>query len=443
MYRQLVMTTKPTNSILPLRSSGTLLITQRITPHQGVAARRLAWLVGELARRGPVFIISSRAPEGAELPGVTRRIVVGAKDLRTISLGSSSRLLPVRYKSNPLFRGLLKLRQSFPFLYLTDDGGLLWRKRATMAAKQLLQEAPIDTIISSFRPWSDHLVAREVKAQHPRLRWVADFRDLPVDQVRKDVWWPGLQRWWGKRIIRIADEVWTVSRGQGNELRHWHPNIRIVRNPLLSLPPVDNTPHTAQFTLVYTGSLYPGLQSIVPLVKSLRAILEEGTILPDQLRLCYRGKDAELFRKWTTDFPTVSLDIGSIIAPAAAQKMQKEAQVLLLLNWSAEKYEGVLTAKLWDYLASGRPVLGLINGPADEELREVIEGAAAGAVFATNEQGLTDWLRRAIERWRQDGTLPHRTDRSLLRPYLYPLGMVEESGGKNLFEHPEGDEVHR
>jgi hypothetical protein len=91
----------------------------------------------------------------------------------------------------------------------------------------------------------------------------------------------------------------------------------------------------------------------------------------------------------------------------------------LLLNWSAPGYYGVLTAKLWDYLATGRPVLALVNGPEDEELRSIVEGANAGAVFANKEQGeLEKWVGEKYAYWLKNGELPWSPDVQKMTAYL-------------------------
>lgn len=351
------------------------------------------------------------------MPEVEKTIVITGHDLRKLA-GQENKTVSGKLKANPLISFLLKLRQAYPFVYFTDDGGKNYRDKAYAQACQLIEEERVTTIFSSFRPWSDHLVARKLKQRYPHLNWVADFRDLPVDPVRKDVWWPALQRWWGRSVIVGADELWAVSEGQRQQLLRWHSTIKVVHNPLLTLPPAQNNPVTERFTITYTGSLYPGLQSVKPLVCALQVLLAEGTISPDKLCLQYRGKDAEIYRRWVASVPEQCLDIQSIIAPAAAQKMQQSAQVLLLLNWSAPNYYGVLTAKLWDYLATGRPVLAMVNGPRDEELSEIISGAAAGAVFAHEEQGLDEWLRDAYAQWQGNGSLQWAVDRQALKKYL-------------------------
>lgn len=395
----------------------TLLLTQRFPPHPGAAARRLAHLAAQYAKTAPVYVIR-RGEAGPEHPAVTTTVSIPGSDLRTLS-GRGNKPLGASRKSKPLIWALLKMRQAYPFVYLTDDGGLDYRRKAFRAACKLVEAEGIDTVVSSFRPWSDHLVAGRLKRQYPDLKWVADFRDLPVDAVRRDLWWPALQRKWGERVIAAADEVWAVSEGQREQLRGWHGNIAVRRNPLLALPPAGNNPVTEWFTIVYTGSLYPGLQTVEPLVEALELLLAEGTIVAEKLRLIYRGKEVEPMRRWTERLPVTSLDLQASIAPAAAQKIQREAQVLLLLNWSAPGYYGVLTAKLWDYLATGRPVLALVNGSGDPELEGIIGGAAAGAVFGREERGLVGWLREAYHEWETAGSVKSRVDREALRPYLW------------------------
>lgn len=397
----------------------TLLLTQRFPPHRGAAARRLAYLTRFFERTGgPVFVIRRGKAAEPEISEVTQTISLGGRDLRRLT-GQEGKTLGAQTKKNPLIRWLLRLRQAYPFVYLTDDGGPAYRRAAFTAACEIIEREGIDTLFSSFRPWSDHLVARRLKKRYPHLRWVADFRDLPVDPVRNDLWFPALQRWWGRRVIAAADEVWAVSEGQKAQLAGWHGRLVVRYNPLLALPPELPAPATGKFTITYTGSLYPGLQTVAPLVGALQELLAGKTIVADKLCLQYRGKDAALFRQWTAGLPAHCLDVEPFIAPAAAQKMQHSATVLLLLNWSAPGYYGVLTAKLWDYLATGRPVLALVNGPGDRELQDIIQGADAGAVFTTEEQAeLKTWLTARYLAWAPTGVLTWRPDVDRLREYL-------------------------
>jgi hypothetical protein len=188
---------------------------------------------------------------------------------------------------------------------------------------------------------------------------------------------------------------------------------------LLALPPEQLAPDADRFTITYTGSLYPGLQNTDALISAISELILEGQISSDKVCLQYRGKDAEIFKSWAEGLPAHCLDVKPYIAPAAAQEMQQAATILLLLNWSAPGYYGVLTAKLWDYLATGRPILALVNGPGDQELNDIILGAAAGAVFETKEQeAVKAWLLARYHFWKAGLTVHWEPNRETLKRYL-------------------------
>ncbi|CAH0998980.1 hypothetical protein LEM8419_00275 [Neolewinella maritima] len=398
-----------------------LFITSYFPPRPAVAGRRLGHLAAWARKRyDEVFVIrGDRNFAGDDPPGL-RVTALPNRDLRSIAGGNGpAQTLPYDSYRRRLSGPLLRLRQSFPFLYLTDDGGPAYRHMAYREAVRLIETEGINTVFSSFRPWSDHLVARRLKRRYPHLHWIADFRDLHADPVRKDVWWPALQRRWARWVVEQASEVWGVSEGQVQYLRELFPAATVRRNQLLTLPPATTAPQTDRFTIVYTGSVYQRLQSITPLIEALNELVQSGAVDPHDIELIYRGKDDALWTKWLEALhPAVHCNTRGYIAPAAAQKLQAEAQLLLLLNWSAPDYYGVLTAKLYDYLSSGRPIVALVNGPDDPELRQLVEGTHGGRVYSATESPRT-WLLGSYQTWKANsGTLPWSPDLEQLGAYM-------------------------
>ena len=412
----------------PLPAEKILFLTNYFPPRPAVAGRRLGHLATwALQHYAEVHVIrADRNFKGEDLPGL-HVTALPSRDLRALVGGPGpAHTLPHNSYRKRVSAPLLRMRQSFPFLYLTDDGGPIYRRSAYREAVRLVKQRGITTVVSSFRPWSDHLVARRLKQRFPDLHWIADFRDLHADPVRDDVWWPALQRWWARQVVAGADEVWGVSEGQVQYLREINPKATVRRNRLFKLPPAVTQPQTERFTIVYTGSLYERLQSIGPLVDSLNTLVAQGMVKPNDIELVYRGKDADLWTEWLDDLhPDIHCNTRGYVAPASAQKLQTEAQLLLLLNWSAPNYYGVLTAKLYDYLSAGRPILALVNGPDDPELRTIIEGTRAGRVYAGDMS--TDWLLACYQQWREGGgRIPWSSDLGEMTQYLetQPVGNV-------------------
>ncbi len=51
-----------------------------------------------------------------------------------------------------------------------------------------------------------------------------------------------------------------------------------------------------------------------------------------------------------------------------ASLVQDQSHINLLLTSSSPEHQGVITGKLFEYLGSTNPILGMINGVIDEEL---------------------------------------------------------------------------
>ncbi len=407
-----------------------LFITNYFPPRPAVAGRRLGQLAQwALSEFGQVFVIrAERGFAGEEMEGI-EVTAIPARDLRSW-LGGNGPAKTLTYGSlrQRLSGPLQHLRQSFPFLCLTDDGGLHYRGAAYRRGVELVKQEGITTLLSSFRPWSDHLVARRLKRKFPHLHWIADFRDVHADPVRRDVWWPALQRWWAWKMLRDADEVWGVSEGQVRQLRALYPEATVRRNRLAELPPATTAPQTDRFTIVYTGSLYEWLHTLEPLISSLNDLVASGEVEPDDIELVYRGKDDALWKEFTAPLNQyIHCNTRGYITPDAARKVQRNAQLLLLLSWTGEDYYGVLTAKLYDYLSTGRPILAIMKGPNDPELETLLTETRTGAIFydGKSPQG---WLLELYLAWRSGGTLPWSVN-------LKALGTFVE---RNSAESPSG-----
>lgn len=353
---------------------------------------------------------------------------VESTDLRTCLYRKQKQIpvaLPASEHQLPDNRFLLHLRQSFPFLLLLDDGGPFYIRRGYREAVQIIEREGITHLFSSFRPWSDHLLARRLKKRFPQLVWIADFRDLHADPVRRDVWWPALQRWWARRIIRRADVVTTVSEGLADRLRKLHPRVEVLRNGLTELPsPFPSVVLNRYFSICYTGSLYPALQSADPLLRVLRQLLDEGRINPFHLELVYAGKDGDTWREWTRRHAlSHHCRFLGVVPQTEALRLQRESQFNLLLSWSAPGYGGILTAKLYDYIAAGRPILALLSGPGDPELNTLVAATGAGKVYASDEPGTEEELRGFLlscyETWRYTGALPWQSSPQKLQDYTW------------------------
>ena len=320
---------------------------------------------------------------------------------------------------------LIKLIQSFPFNLLIGEGGLLYTICAFFIGLRMIKRHKITHIYSSYMPYSDHATAWLLKLFHPNLYWIADFRDLHIDPIRQHTLWNGLQRWFNKMILRKADLVTTVSKGLARQLRHFHPRVYMLSNGIAPILLKHQAPHLNEhqnkFTITYTGSVYHSLQDPGSFIQALSEIIADGMMSPDQVRLVYAGKDSLIWNKWIKEAGlTAIFDDQKLVSWPQAIRLQRESHLNLLFTWSANESNGILTGKLSEYLAAGRPILALINGSYDLEFEQLFSRFGAGKVFYTNKSPVEEIkveIMQQYKNWLQNEQVAYSSTPTLLRSY--------------------------
>ena len=197
-----------------------LIIYYNFPPVKVPGAVRIANFYREACKYfGAVHAITSanryRLQQDPDLETGCRHITeVPAYDLRRLTLPKNKGNTPYlsgQQQKRPFVLFLRRLVNSFPLNILIGDGGAYYIWRGYQAGKKLVEQEGITHVFSTFRPYSDHIIAYLLKRRFPQLVWVADFRDLHVDPVLRNVLWPNFQKRCNRWVLRRADVVSTVS----------------------------------------------------------------------------------------------------------------------------------------------------------------------------------------------------------------------------------------
>lgn len=313
------------------------------------------------------------------------KLETGCVHIHEVPAWDARRLLACAGKDNrPYLSGKLKKRRgirwaqrllnSFPFNLLAGDGGAWYIWKGYQKGCQLVASEGTTHLFSTFRPYADHFIAYLLKRRFPHLVWVADFRDLHVDPSNPNTFWPSLQLRANRQILAKADLATTVSEGLKRELSKFGRPVKVLRNGIsrAKIKPNDE-PLGKRFTIAYTGSIYPGLQDAAPLFSALKALIDNKQLKGKDLCIRYRGKDAGIWQQWIAEHELLPYsDCGGVVPLEQAHHVQRTAAVNLLLTWSMPGFNGILTGKLFEYLAAQRPITALVNGPGDPELSQLL-----------------------------------------------------------------------
>jgi glycosyltransferase involved in cell wall biosynthesis len=289
---------------------------------------------------------------------------------------------------------------------LVPDASVTWNLTAIPAAIRIVRREGIDAVITTSPPGSLHFVGAAVQ-KATGARWLADVRDPLVahQHRRSDTTAARARQAANERLARLvarrADAVSCVSEAIAEEVRGLEPRgvVRTIPNGCDFDDFAGLEYHRAdRFRITHTGSFF-GKRDPRPFLQALR---DSGLDVVARFVGDFRSSD----REWAE-----SLRLGDRLqlvdyAPhGEALRLQRDSEALLLLVPEAGgRGRGVLSGKVFEYLAAGRPILAVV--PPDGAAAELVRETGAGVVAEPDD---VDAIRRALETLHArylDGGLP-------------------------------------
>lgn len=291
----------------------------------------------------------------------------------------------------------------------------LWIRPARRAGLALMAERPYDAIVSSFSPPAVHLVASRLKAVHPQVPWLADFRDLWSDNhvTRARGVLGFVERQLERRTIQgRADALTTVSEPLAEMLRRRYPEqpTWVVENGFdpeefgdwksrLRTPPDTR----GILRICYAGTLYPGRRDPTPLFEAVNCLIDTGVLDRRRVAIDFYGQNekqlAEILARCHGNRHGI-VHAHGFVSRRDSLEAQSRSSLLLLLESGEPDARGVLTGKLFEYLVSGVPILGVGFDTANAA-GALLERTGTGAC-ACNADDIAQLITAALQAGRFD-----------------------------------------
>jgi glycosyltransferase involved in cell wall biosynthesis len=294
-------------------------------------------------------------------------------------------------------QGRLALRRT-----LVPDENVTWNVTAIPAAIRIARREGIDVVLTTSPPSSVHLVGAAVK-RATGARWIADLRDSLVahphrraesalvrvkEQGEAQV---------AKLVARHADAIVCAADAITEETRGFEPSGRVLTIANGSdFDDFAGLEHHAsdRFRITHTGSFF-GKRSPRPFLEALvRSGLEDvvARFVGD-----FRSAD----REWAEGLGLGDrLELIPYVPRRRSLELQRDSEALLLLiPEAAGRGKGVLSGKVFEYLAAERPVLAVV--PPDGAAAGLIRETGAGVVAPPEDvDAIVEALGELHGRWR-------------------------------------------
>ena len=324
----------------------------------------------------------------------------------------------------PIFRtASLHLYQRLPWRirnfisrwFLLIDEQVGWLPGAVSQGERIIQHFAIDAIYSTSPPNTAHLIAYKLKMLS-NIPWLADFRDPWIGNFSANFptsWHKKVVERWEAKVINLADCILSVSPPIEAALKSRYPHASpskffvvpngydsndfdqsITQSSIENIQSKNNT-----LNVVYSGSFYGTQQTPLYFLHGLKLALVNLANPKIQVRMI-GNINPDVSRQISKLGLSHIVQVTGYIPHRQSIEEINKADLLLLIIGSGASMEGVVTGKIYEYLAAKKPILALVPEGVAAEL---IHSARAGIVVPPTDISA---INRAIvdlyNRWRND-----------------------------------------
>ncbi len=286
-------------------------------------------------------------------------------------------------------------------------------RRMRRASEQVIKTQKIDAIWSTFFPGLVHKIADSLSRKYA-IPWVADFRDLP-DQTYDNT----NTRYAVKQEMTVCASAQaliaaTEELSKRLKTRHKTPVYTILNGFDPQEYEASSRPrdYGDKFTLNHFGILYE-FRNPSPLFAAIDRLSQQNKINLSDIRVNFYGANSKMVDDFAKSYHCASQvkTLNRLPYPEMVE-CQKVSQILLMV--ASPQQGGAIPAKLYGYLASGRPILNIPGDGAGTD--HILQQTKAGVSLSKPEE-IADWLEQAYKNWKRAGIVEFSGDESEIQKY--------------------------
>ena len=297
----------------------------------------------------------------------------------------SAGMIPNQRKQTRTDKFLLGVRGNL----FIPDARVGWVNSSVRFLKKYLKDNPeITKVITTGPPHSMHLIGMALQRE-VGVKWIADFRD-PWTTIgyHKDLklfsYAKSKHLKLENKVLNRADHILVTSQGTKEEFALKTPKpITVITNGYDTLN-VGKIPLDQKFSLAHVGSFLANRNPRV-LWKALAELRKENQEFKQCFELKLIGKISQDILDAIEEFSLLECtnNLG-YLSHLQAYAQMKASQVLLLVEIDSENTKSIIPGKIFEYMASERPILAI--GPEQSDFFEILRSTNTGRIATYSEK---------------------------------------------------------
>ena len=264
--------------------------------------------------------------------------------------------------------------------YFIPDAKKFWIKPSVKKLSEYLEAHEVDVLITTGPPHSLHLIGDALKKKFG-IRWLADFRD-PWTNIDYFHSLPLTKKSAKKHhelesmVLRNADKVLVVGKTMKEEFSDRNEKVFVLTNGFDDFEQYDGISLDQEFSISHIG-LMNADRNPVALWSALGELADESDDFKRDLQIKLVGKCAdEVYKSIEENGLTDQVAFKGYVSHRDVLRYQQSSQVLLICVNKVPSARSLITGKVFEYLQSKRPILGI--GPTDGDLAEILHETKTG-----------------------------------------------------------------
>ncbi|HEX2920278.1 MAG TPA: glycosyltransferase family 4 protein [Bacteroidales bacterium] len=290
-----------------------------------------------------------------------------------------------------------------------------WNKYAFRKACKLIREHGISYIITTSPPHSTQLIGLKLKNKFPGIKWISDLRDPWTDIYYYDQFYPTflskfIDKKLERRVLERSDHIITVGQSLRNLFSMKVPDVEkkitVISNGYDNED--FNTPlpeDSGEFIITYAGTL-SGKYNINGFLRCIKELENKGI----ELKIRFIGSVQES-QKELLDSHNTSISFIPYSDHSTTIRYMRESSLLLLIIPDHPSNKSIITGKLFEYLAAGKPILCI--GPVEGDAAMIISETGHGITCTYNDhEKMTSYILKVFNKEVPDKAAPKEYSRS-------------------------------
>lgn len=305
-----------------------------------------------------------------------------------------------------------RIFQYLEYNYYVPDTKIRWYKNAIKdIVNRVLKEEKVDLIFSTSYPYTDHLIGLEIK-KRTNKPWVVDLRDPWVgnkfiydryDEKRK-----AKEIELEAEVIKYADKVINVTEDITNMYIERYPEYKekfiTITNGFDISDKVEENIKSKKFIINYSGIVVDG-QSPEIFLKAVEELILTNSNFKEDLLVNFTGS---IIDKYTYLFENENIKdnikINGYKPHDIVLKEMKQSSINLLILPDTEESKGIYSGKIFDYILSEKPILGIM--PLGGVASELINSKKIGIAVEYNDlDAIRNFIEETYVSWKNDTDL--------------------------------------